>query len=152
MRFLLIFSFLLAFSSFGQEKTITFKHNDYLFVMEVDSIVHYFQIEEDSISKYENMLIENLNRKLDFTSDTIIEFGQYVFYTDDLLSMIEKNPNTIRILRESNKKMVKFKFKTRKVKIHNQGIGGSSKTFLVLIDRKNRKEIARSTVSRNVGC
>jgi inorganic pyrophosphatase/exopolyphosphatase len=143
---------LLAFNSFSQKDTLSFIKNDYLFQINLHSILDYWQISDDSVDYYTNALL-NANAKGEaFSEDTILNFGYHEFSFDDLLLIIESNHSLVKIKRISDNEWVKYKVKIMKKKNPSLGIGGSSETSLMIIDKKKRIEIIHEVIGHSLAC
>jgi len=143
---------IITFNSYGQGNTITFTHNRYLFQTDVETILNYLQIEDDSIDLYTNKIIEVINRKSELPSDSTIEIGKLTLDFNDMIHIFNENHSSVKISRESDGETVKYKVKSIKEKTDSHGIGGSDKTILIIIDRKKRVEIAREIIGISLAC
>ncbi len=143
---------LLSFNSDGQKDTLSFIKNDYLFQIDAKSILNYWHISNDSVDFYTDAILDaNVNGEV-HSEDTILNFGYQEFSFDDLLLIVESNHSLVKIKRISDNEWIEYKVKMVEKKSPSRGIGGSSETSLIIIDKKKRIEIIHEEIGHSLAC
>lgn len=153
LQLVIYFVLVTTFSSRCQPDTITFVHNKYEFQTDIKTILDYLLIATDSIDTYTNRLREINSSRPKFDSDSILPIlGDHDLRFSDILLILESNHRLVKIKRTSDSQFIRFKVKTIKKRHPSYGIGESSETILIIIDKKYRKEIVLEVVRRNLAC
>lgn len=144
---------LINFNSFSQKDTIALIHQGYSFQVEISTLIKHYQIEVDSVEYYKKGLFELFNKKPEISSALTLEFGEIIIDFGSILDIFDKNHSSIKIKRIIDNQLVKFKVKYIQVEDRFKGIvGGSSKTYIIIIDKKKRVEIVNEIISRSLAC
>jgi len=154
MKHLLITTIVLltSFNSSGQEETITFLHHGYALQANTNALIRFIGIEEDSIVFYEKGFNEIMKTTPNFSSDSVIEFGDVKLFFLYVVQLFDENQAMVKITRLSDGQLLKPKVKYKKQIYRNHGIGGSSSTYMIVKDKKNNVEIVRQVVRRSLPC
>ena len=136
----------------GQQDTIKVLHNGYSIQTDTRTIIDHFQIKEDSINYYADGISEIIESSPSYSSDFVIEFAAIVIDLICILEILSLDQSSIVIKRVSDNQIVNYKVKYEKRNVNTYGLGGSSETWIKIIDKKKRVVIAYEIIFRNLAC
>jgi hypothetical protein len=135
----------------SQNNFLVFEHNGYFFKAEIEQLIDFSHIDIDSLEQYENT-IQRICQKGSYSSNDSIQIGQYSIVFNDVVTLMSYKKSKVEIFNTINSKPIRIKTKTI-TKYHTApGLGKSSVTELIIIDRKKRKEITREVIKRVLAC